>query len=148
MQIEAYKIIAAEDALTFEFDSISSSRVVRKVVVFGRFPDNPDVFNLALGDKLPDGSVDDLARTNNNDMDKVMATVVQSLFLFFDRHPTSIVYFTGSTQARTRLYQIIIAKELAVAQHLFTISGLRNGTPEPFEPNQPYDAFLLQKNNS
>ncbi|MCY7357398.1 MAG: hypothetical protein LH609_07970 [Rudanella sp.] len=147
MQVTSYVIECADDALTFEFDSVYGDRVVRKVIVYGRFPNNPDVFNLALGDKQPDGSIDDFARTNNNDMDKIMATVMQSLFIFFERYPVSIVYFTGSTQARTRLYQIIIAKELVAARQMFTISGLQNGVPLPFEPNQSYEAFLLQKNN-
>lgn len=147
MQVTGYVIECTDDALTFEFDSVYGDRVVGKVIVYGRFPNDPNVFNLALGDKQPDGSIDDFARTNNSDMDKVMATVVQSLFVFFDRYPVSIVYFTGSTQARTRLYQIIIGKELAVAQRAFFIRGLRNGIPEPFEPNQSYEAFLLQKNN-
>ena len=35
----------------------------------------PGVYNLAFGNILPDGSVDDFSKTNNKDRDKILATV-------------------------------------------------------------------------
>jgi hypothetical protein len=116
MRDSAYSFHHSEDCLSFEFDSVSAEKTIRKVVVYKRFPNGLPVFNLSLSDKGEDGSFDDLARSSNNDLVEVMATVVQTLFVFFERYPESAVYFRGSTPARTRLYQIIIHKELDEAQ--------------------------------
>jgi hypothetical protein len=143
MNAPAYEFLTTSDALAFEFDSVSATRTIRKVVVYDRFPNVPFLFNLSLADQCPDGFLDDLARTNNDDLERVMATVGQTLFVFFERYPNAVVYFTGSTEARTRLYQIIIAKELADAQQWFVIQGVTNDGAESFQPNKSYKAFLL-----
>ena len=54
--------------------------------------------------------LDDLAISNNGDTEKVLGTVVAALYAFFDRHPGAIVYATGSTPGRTRLYRMGITK--------------------------------------
>ena len=43
-------------------------------------------------------------------MEKVLATVVQTLGVFFMEFEGAKVFFKGSTPSRTRLYRIIIAK--------------------------------------
>lgn len=69
----------------------------------------PDLFNLAFGDKNMT-HFDDTAISNNGDSEKVLATVVASLYAFFDKYPQAFVYATGSTQSRTRLYRMGISK--------------------------------------
>jgi hypothetical protein len=61
-----------------------------------------------LGDVDEDGNKSDLSISNNNDLEKVFSTVIHSLEDFFEIHPTSKVYFTGSSYSRTRLYRITI----------------------------------------
>ena len=56
-------------------------------------------------------------------MEKVIATVVQTLFVFFEKYPDNDVYFEGSTLSRTRLYRIILSKELTDAKKVFVIQG-------------------------
>lgn len=51
-----------------------------------------------------------LAVSDNGDTEKVLATVTDALYVFFDKHPTSYVYATGSTKARTRLYRMGITR--------------------------------------
>lgn len=61
-----------------------------------------------FGDLLPDGSINDKANSNNGDILKVMATVVDILKHFTARYPGKVIYFVGSTDERTRLYGRIL----------------------------------------
>ena len=46
-----------------------------------------NIFNLAFGDLLPDGTIDDIAKSNNGDIAKVLSTVVKILDDFTSRYP-------------------------------------------------------------
>ena len=144
MKHPVYPVISSDDSLRFEFDSVSDTQTIRKVVLYARYADTV-IFNLAMGDLLNEGTLDGQVRSNNADMDTVMATVVHTLLLFFKQYPGSLVYFEGSTASRTRLYQIIISRELDEASRLFLIQGIRNHEPEPFRIGQSYQAFLLSQ---
>ena len=68
-----------------------------------------DLFNIGFGDKnLETGDIDDKVVSNNGDSDKVLATVV--VYTFTDLNPETLIYATGSTKARTRLYRMGISK--------------------------------------
>lgn len=83
---------------------------IRKLIEFQATTD-PDVYNLAFGDKDPlTDDINDLAVTNNGDTEKVLATVIAALYVFFDNYPAAYVYATGSTETRTRLYRMGITK--------------------------------------
>lgn len=60
-----------------------------------------NIVNVGFGDVLPDGSMDDKANSNNGDIIKVLATVVDILRDFTSLYPHSNVFFTGSTDERT-----------------------------------------------
>ena len=65
------------------------------------------MYNLAFGDyNEKTGQVNHIAVTNNGDSKKVLATVIQALYIFFNRYPTCIVIAKGSTKSRTRLYRM------------------------------------------
>jgi len=51
--------------------------------------------NLGFGDLLPDGSIDDMANSNNGDIVKVLATVVDILRHFTARYPKAKRYIFG-----------------------------------------------------
>lgn len=58
-----------------------------------------------------------------------------------------MVYIEGSTAERTRLYQIIIAREISEIEKIFTIYGLLDSVLEPFQKNQNYNAFVIVLKN-
>ena len=147
MKQQFYKYLRDEECLWFEFESVSEHKTVKKVIVFSAINDRNDIFNLGLVDALDDGSYSDKSVTNNQDLEKVMATVIRALLLFFEKHPTKMVYIQGSTKERTRLYQIIVARELSEVEKIFTIFGLKESYSEPFQKNQNYDAFVLALKN-
>ncbi|MCF2496397.1 DUF6934 family protein [Dyadobacter chenhuakuii] len=147
MNSEYYQTEASEDRLEFLFDSVSEKKTIPKIITFTRYADGIDLFNLAFGDLKEDARLDDLAVSNNADMEKVMATVIQSIFLFFQENPKAVLYIEGSTMQRTRLYRIIISRELSAFQKDFDIFGRIKSESEPFVLNRPYDGFVVKVKN-
>jgi hypothetical protein len=110
MKIEKYPLKAESSLTVFEFISEGPKGLVRKIIQFQE-TNQPNLYNLAFGDKNPaTGEMDDLAVSNNGDSEKVLATIVAALYAFFDKHPDAFVYAAGSTSARTRLYRISITR--------------------------------------
>ena len=145
MKLSKYHLKAESKFTRFEFISEGNKGAVRKLIEFQATSDE-DVYNLAFGDKDPStGDLNDLAVTNNGDTEKVLATVVAALYVFFDNYPTAYVYATGSTKARTRLYRIGITKFYEEMQKDFYLYGQdRDDYPE-FKLGKDYDGFLAQR---
>jgi len=53
-----------------------------------------------------------------------------------------MVYATGSTPARTRLYQMGISANWAEIESILKIFGFNSGQWQPFQQNINYEAFL------
>lgn len=112
-----------------------------------------NIFNLAFGDLLPDGTIDDIATSNNGDLAKVLSTVVKILDDFTTRYPRATVYFAGSTAQRTRLYGRIIKTYHSLFKSHFDITVIIKGGGENgyrqlvFDPlkNLDYTAFLIKR---
>lgn len=106
----------------------------------------PGLYNLAFGDKNPDtGELDDLAISNNCDTEKVLGTVVSALYAFFNRNPEALVYATGSTPARTRLYRMGITKFYNDIQNDFYLYGQIGDKLFAFEVGKEYEGFVAQR---
>lgn len=151
MNEPAYPFRISDDALDYQFESVSEQRIIAKIVQFTPFADNALLYNLGLGDVLPDGTLDDSTVTNNRDMNRVMATVFRTIVVFFEHYPSKLVYFQGSDKGgvRTRLYRVLIARELDKAVELFTIYGrCANDSIEEFVPNREYIGFIFQRKPS
>ncbi len=143
---ERYDVKTAPDVTSFEFNSIGPRGTVRKVVRY--FEINiRNFYNLGFGDRDElTGFVSDLAVTNNNDSQKVLATVAATLYAFTDTHPGATIIATGSTEARTRLYRMGITNHLDEIEQDFEILGLTTNTEwEPFRKNVSYGAFLVRR---
>lgn len=136
-----YDFTVYDEAHRFEFDSIGK-KVIPKVIVLSS-TDLPRIYSLTLANLLADGSLDDTTVSDNGDMEKILATVFQCMAAFLDDHPTSIVAFAGSSESRTRLYQIAIARELEEASNRFNIWGLTQDVIEPFQRSKAYDGFMV-----
>ncbi len=143
MKQDFYSYKFDNQRLEFEFESISQEKTIRKIIAYTPLSKNSDMYNLALGDFLDNGEVSDLTVSNNADMEKVIATVVQTIFIFFEQQPNSLIYLKGSTVERTRLYRIVISKELFEAQKLFDLYGELDNQFEVFVPNRSYQAFVI-----
>jgi len=104
------------------------------------------IFNLGFGDwKDGDCGFDDLATTDNGDMKMVLSTVVKIAAEFLSENAGATIHLTGSTPARTRLYQIIISNRYDGIRKKYSVWGYFNGGFRPFQKNINYEAFLISK---
>jgi uncharacterized protein DUF6934 len=112
-----------------------------------------NLINLGFGDLLPEGSIDDKVISNNGDIRKVLSTIVHILKHFTALHPQALIFFTGSTDERTRLYTRIIKLYYTVFRKEFYIYGIvgtdLDNETLPFDPQFPneYLAFLIKRIN-
>ncbi len=142
-----YDFTASDDATVFWFKSTNGDKIIEKEVRYtATFL--PDMYSLALVDVLSDGTVSDVSRPRQGDVEKVLATVIQTIHTFLATRPTATVAFAGSTDARTRLYQIAIVRELSKVESAFVLQGYLNGAFENFVPGTVYAAFAIRLKQS
>lgn len=107
--------------------------------------------NLCFGDLLPDGSIDDMAISNNGDIVKVMATVVDIVRSFCSQYPSIQVYIEGSTELRTRLYTRMLKTYYLDIDKEFAIAGVMKDEDGieviPYDPqiDRKYSGFVVKR---
>ena len=123
MNLPHYQLTIGESKSIFEFISQGPKGDIPKIIVFSKISDN-GLYNLAFGDiDTKTGDVNDRVVSNNSDSEKVLATVVQALYIFFNRYPTCIVITKGSTKSRTRLYRMGISKFRSQVNNVLFLMG-------------------------
>ncbi|MGN7890363.1 DUF6934 family protein [Dyadobacter sp. 22481] len=143
MKEKFYPFEASEDYLFFWFESQSEQRKIVKMVELTKVTEN--IYNLAFGDVDETGVLDDLVVSNNGDMRKTLATVVQVIVTFFGAYPDKQLYFTGSSPARTRLYRAILSREAENWNEVFDITGILGGETFPFQNSIAYEGFMISR---
>lgn len=151
MKYEKYtELLVTSDYLEYEFASIGPKGTVVKFIQFTNTEDKK-IVNLAFGNKKADGSIDDMARDDNKDRNKILATVVTVLKIFFDKYPNKCVYLTGSTSSRTRLYRMAITLNMEELSSDFEIVGTLSDNDVynnvPFKKGVNYFGFLVRPKN-
>ena len=148
MNINTYSYPISDIHLNFEFDSTGPKGKIRKIVLYRlQHANNIDYFNLGFGDLNPKtGKIDDLVVTDNQDREKILATVAGTVLQFTQHFPDAMVYAEGSTPARTRLYQIAIAANWNEIEPLLHVFGYHQEEGwQPFRKNVNYQAFLVTR---
>jgi hypothetical protein len=145
MNLEKYELKSGEELQVFEFVSVGLQGKIVKLVQYT--PTNyKDLYNLGFGDKHADTEeIDDNIVSNNGDSEKVLATVIATLYAFTDKHKEARVYATGSTKSRTRLYRMGISKYLEEVQKDFEVYGETENAWEEFSKNIEYLGFLVKR---
>jgi len=144
MNHQHYPFLSSTRDTIYVFVSPGKHGYIKKIVQFKALHD--EIFNLGFGD-LDGNSFDfnDSIVTNNGDMETVLATVVTIIERFFDNRPNAQIFITGSTPARTRLYQIVIGTNYDHLIERYEIFGYGNSVWEVFRKNVSYESFLVQK---
>ena len=147
MKLPKYPLASSDKMMTFEFISEGPKGLINKLVNYQ--PTNfKNVYNLAFGDKdTTTGEINDMIISNNGDSEKVLATVVATIYAFTDQYPDAWIYATGSTKSRTRLYRMGISKYLSEVEENFEILGEINDDWEKFNENTEYESFLVRRKN-
>ena len=144
MLFPQYELKADEKLEVFEFVSIGIKGEITKIIQFLRISDH--LYNLGFGDKnAKSGEISDIIVSNNGDSRKVLATVAASVYAFTAKYADALVYATGSTKSRTRLYRIGITNNLEEILKDFEIFGLREGEFEKFIKGVEYQGFLVKR---
>ena len=147
MNLPKYPLNSSDKMMTFEFVSEGDKGLIYKLVRFQE-TNLKDLYNLGFGDKnLETGEIDDKIISNNGDSEKVLATVVATLYAFTDKYPDVWVYATGSTKARTRLYRMGITKFLNDVKKDFEIFGELENDWDKFKIGIEYEGFLVRRKN-
>ncbi|GGH30087.1 DUF6934 family protein [Dyadobacter endophyticus] len=146
MHLPKYRCTGNESKSLFEFFSEGPHGRIRKLVEFTRTK-FANVYNLGFGDFDESSKcINDIVITNNGDSMKVLTTVASTVYDFTAAYPKAIIFATGSTKSRTRLYRIGINRHLIEIQRDFVIFGSNNYLIwEEFVPGNEYNAFFLTK---
>ena len=145
MNIDKYPVVIGETSMIFEFTSEGVHGNISKLIIYSKTHLH-NFYNLGFGDKNETtGDIDDEVITNNGDSEKVLATVVSTLYIFTETFPEAMVFATGSTKARTRLYRIGISNNFTEIQKDFAVFGLLNKKWHPFQKGTDWNAFLVIK---
>ena len=145
-----HKIENTPNYKAYTFVSEGPHGELTKVVTFYEIKSLADTFNLALGTVLPNGEIDFLTITNNGDRNKILVTIAWIVGIFMEHYTGKSVYFTGSDNRRTQLYNRSIAygyDELIKTYHLYGDKSLDEDIHEfePFEKGKKYSGFLVER---
>src|ERR1700735_2719902 len=145
MQLDRYELKAGKNLTTFEFISEGPRGRISKMIQFSS-TNYKGLYNLSFGDRhLETGEIDDSVISNNGDSERVLATVVATVYAFTDRYPDAWIYATGSSKGRTRLYRMGISKYLGEVKNDFVIFGQLRNEWEPFTVGIDYEAFVVKR---
>lgn len=130
--------------LHFDFISVGKKGEIHKRVTFIEL--QYGFFNMGLGDLNPvTAEVDYFSVSDNGDRNTVLATVSEIIESFFELYPSHTIYFKGTSNSRTRLYQIAINHFYDELSERFHILGELDDKMTRFKRNTNYKSFLILK---
>ena len=144
MELDHYELKSESNFLVFEFISEGPKGSITKLVKYNK-TNLKDLYNLAFGDKNETGKIDDRVISNNGDSEKILATVVSTVYTFTEKFPEALIYATGSTKSRTRLYRIGITRYLPEILSDFELYGQIGNEWHEFTAGIAYEAFLVKR---
>lgn len=151
MQKEKYPYKANESLSRFEFQSEGPNGKIEKAIIysdFGELNNGTQVLNLGFGDQDGTDSIfNDLTVSNNADRDKILATVASTAIDVMSHYNDIAIIASGSTPARTRLYQMGINANKEEIESQFDIYGYKDDEWHKVESGKNYNAFLLTRKN-
>jgi len=144
MNLNAYSVVADSSYKEFYFFSSGPKGVIKKIVLYEK--QEGECYNLAFGEwEEFNQRINTISLSNNNDRNRIIATVAHTVVDFMEFHPDAIVFAKGSTPARTRLYQMAISMHLQEICKRFEINGYYKGKWELFTRGKNYSAFTLTR---
>jgi hypothetical protein len=130
----------------FDFISEGHKGMIPKRILFT--PTRwPSTYNLAFGDVTESGEIDDFRISDNGDRNKILATVVKVVEMYTIKFPDRWIYFTGSTEQRTRLYRMAVTIHLEELTDMFDFFAEVKGQVGfvRFQKGLNINAFLVKK---
>ena len=125
----------------YMFKSVGTQGVVNKMIVFQKIAGTR--YNLSFGD-FKGGRIDDEVITNNGDLVKVISTVAQSVYLFFEHYPDASIEIEGVDDKRKRLYNTIFQRRRTEIDVYFEVKGWSDGEFIVMQEEYFYEKFIIQ----
>lgn len=145
MHLPAYSLLPNNDYTLFDFYSLGPKGSILKRIIYQATWVN-NVFNLVLGDvDSKKNTIDDGIVSNNHDTQKVLTTIAQSIYFFYEKHPDAILMIQGNSKTRNRLYRMALSKYLPVILVDFEILCLINNQWISFHQTQQFSCMILKK---
>lgn len=145
MQYDVYKNLYIKEGYSvFVFFSIGRKGMVPKRIVFAP-TEYDNVYNLVFGDIDMDGEINDYSISDNGDRNKVLATVTHAIDIYLNSYPERLIFFTGSTKGRTRLYRMAISLNFEYLSSKFEVHCQTDTGIFPFEKNMEVIGFLIRR---
>ena len=146
MQFDRYEFIKDDKRLEYEFYSEGPRGLIKKKVSYSRLPGiKTKAYNLSFGDwDDSTHNVNDKITSNNNDRDKILRTVAFTVLNFIEDHPDAYIFMQGSTEVRTRLYQMNIRTFWKEINIWFIVRGYVDNQWQTIKQGINYSAFLLE----
>jgi hypothetical protein len=147
MNEPSYEFTVLKEAHRFDFLSIGRTAIHKAIIYFNT--QVPGFYNLVLTDVEANGEMSIYTVSGNGDMKYILSTVYQTINHFISLNPEAVICSTGSTESRTRLYQIAISANLKNLEQDFDVyaSLKEGGVPEVFCKGRSYQNFFICKKN-
>lgn len=128
----------------YTFLSKGQNGTIRKIVELERVQEN--IFNVLLVDESNGKRMDDTDMSGNNDAIKVINTVVRIIEKFFIDFPGNIIFISGNTEIKKRMYQRKMY--LMDKKKYVVLANRKDGQPfnpieRPVNSGGVYKAFLV-----
>jgi hypothetical protein len=148
MKYPRYEYSTESELNIYEFESVGRKGKITKIIQYTEMSIK-GYYNLGFGDlDIKTKEINDEIVTNNGDGQKVLATVVSTIYSFTGKNPEAYIYATGSSESRTRLYRMGISNNLEELKKDFYVFGLRNDEEfEHFIVGEDYLGFLVTRKN-
>lgn len=85
----------------------------------------------------------DEAETNNQDLVKVMATVVHAALIYSEKFPQKGMVARPLDKRRKKLYDAIVRRNFDEISKIFEILGFQDGQLGPYSIINDFDAIIL-----
>ena len=120
-----------------------------KIVEFKRL--NATRWNLSFGDVKDNDWIDNTI-SDNNDLRKVLQTIVNTVHLFFDKYPNQEVFIAPLDHQRKLLYNRIFQQKWLEIEPIYTVKAINvvNDTIliEDYKPKKLVDYFVIMRKTS
>lgn len=127
---------------------MSNEKSIEKIVEFK--PLTANLWNLAFGDKK-ENDWEDNTISNNDDMRKVLQTIVNAIHLFLDFYPESDILIRPLDYQRKLLYNRTFQQKWSEIDKLFYVLAFvindSNHIVEDYNPTKIYDYFVISRKN-
>ena len=143
MKPGSYPLNSTRNKKRYEFISEGPKGQIPKAIIFDATAIE-GVYELSFGDVIEeDRKIDVSSISDNGDLNKVIATVINSVYDFTESHPEAKIIFTCSSESRNRLYRIAINRNYEQLNQDFQIFGVEDNQLVPFEPSKNFVVFLI-----